>query len=123
MPEASALGPIDPASIQEVNEEEKAAPWIVRKLVGVSGLVELLLLSFRAFHVPEISCPPVLRPCSDRSSERRNTPVVVFRTAFLSARIMTTFSALPGGGSCFDGFFSGIRSQAKLTINPSQCSR
>jgi hypothetical protein len=36
MPEMSALGPIDPSSVPEVNEEEKAAPWIVRKLVGVS---------------------------------------------------------------------------------------
>ncbi|KDR68452.1 hypothetical protein GALMADRAFT_257184 [Galerina marginata CBS 339.88] len=34
MPEISALGPIDPASVPEVQEEEKAAPWIVRKLVG-----------------------------------------------------------------------------------------
>ncbi|KAF7797358.1 hypothetical protein EIP86_008553 [Pleurotus ostreatoroseus] len=29
----SALGPVDPASVPEA-EEEKAAPWIVRKLVG-----------------------------------------------------------------------------------------
>lgn len=33
----SPLGPIDPASITEENsgENEKAAPWIIRKLVGV----------------------------------------------------------------------------------------
>ena len=37
MPEISALGPIDPASVS-TDEEEKAAPWIVRKLVGVSDL-------------------------------------------------------------------------------------
>jgi hypothetical protein len=42
MSEPSALGPIDPSSIQNYSqdasgsEEEKAAPWIVRKLVGVS---------------------------------------------------------------------------------------
>jgi hypothetical protein len=37
MPDASALGPIDPASItSEDAESEKAAPWIIRKLVGVS---------------------------------------------------------------------------------------
>jgi hypothetical protein len=36
MQEISALGPIDPSSVPEVNEEEKAAPWIMRKLVGVS---------------------------------------------------------------------------------------
>jgi hypothetical protein len=30
----SPLGPIDPASLQ-ASEEEKHAPWIVRKLVGV----------------------------------------------------------------------------------------
>jgi len=35
MPDVSALGPIDPASVP-VGEEEKAAPWIVRKVVGVS---------------------------------------------------------------------------------------
>jgi hypothetical protein len=35
---ASALGPIDPSSVRadEHDENEKAAPWIVRKLVGVS---------------------------------------------------------------------------------------
>jgi len=37
MPEMSALGPIDPSSVSEVNEEEKSAPWIARKLVGVSS--------------------------------------------------------------------------------------
>lgn len=31
----SALGPIDPSSIRD-GEQEKSAPWIVRKLVGVS---------------------------------------------------------------------------------------
>lgn len=36
MTEASPLGPIDPSSVQEA-EKEKAAPWIVRKLVGVRG--------------------------------------------------------------------------------------
>ncbi len=38
MPEVSALGPVDPASVPEA-EQEKAAPWIVRKLVGVSARV------------------------------------------------------------------------------------
>ena len=37
MPEISALGPIDPSTVPEVDEEEKAAPWIMRKLVGVSS--------------------------------------------------------------------------------------
>ena len=39
MPEPSALGPIDPGSIHDpsVAEEEKAAPWIMRKLIGVSA--------------------------------------------------------------------------------------
>lgn len=39
MPEPSALGPIDPASIHDpsIAEEEKAAPWIMRKLIGVSA--------------------------------------------------------------------------------------
>lgn len=41
MSEASPLGPIDPSSIadadqQNAAETEKRAPWIVRKLVGVS---------------------------------------------------------------------------------------
>lgn len=36
MPEVSPLGPIDPASVSESTEQEKNAPWIVRKLVGVS---------------------------------------------------------------------------------------
>jgi len=35
MPESSALGPIDPTSVSGIDEQEKAAPWIVRKLVGV----------------------------------------------------------------------------------------
>jgi hypothetical protein len=36
--EVSSLGPIDPASLQDEShdESEKSAPWIVRKLVGVS---------------------------------------------------------------------------------------
>ncbi|KIM42125.1 hypothetical protein M413DRAFT_10359 [Hebeloma cylindrosporum] len=34
MREISALGPIDPSSVPEVNEEETTAPWIMRKLVG-----------------------------------------------------------------------------------------
>lgn len=34
----SPLGPVDPASLPPINdEEEKEAPWIIRKLVGVSG--------------------------------------------------------------------------------------
>lgn len=32
----SLLAPVDPASVNEA-EQEKAAPWIVRKLVGVSA--------------------------------------------------------------------------------------
>jgi hypothetical protein len=38
MPEFSALGPIDPTSVNAHEEEEKSAPWIVRKLVGVGDL-------------------------------------------------------------------------------------
>ena len=38
MTEVSALGPVDPASVPAA-EEEKAAPWIVRKLVGVSAKI------------------------------------------------------------------------------------
>jgi hypothetical protein len=37
MHEISALSPIDPTSVLEANEEEKTAPWITRKLVGVSS--------------------------------------------------------------------------------------
>ncbi|KAF9041194.1 hypothetical protein BJ165DRAFT_1350295 [Panaeolus papilionaceus] len=33
-PTASALGPIDPSSVPSIQEEEKTAPWVVRKLVG-----------------------------------------------------------------------------------------
>lgn len=33
--ELSVLAPIDPASRPTLDEEEKAAPWIVRKLVGM----------------------------------------------------------------------------------------
>jgi hypothetical protein len=35
MTEVSVLGPIDPNSIAD-NDDEKHAPWIVRKLAGVS---------------------------------------------------------------------------------------
>ena len=34
----SPLGPIDPASVPEA-EQEKTAPWIVRKLVGVRSSI------------------------------------------------------------------------------------
>ena len=44
MREASPLGPIDPESVKK-EEEEKEAPWIVRKLVGVSS-----------FHVHPVQC-------------------------------------------------------------------
>jgi hypothetical protein len=46
MPEVSALGPIDPTSVlvSTHEEEEKAAPWIIRKLVGVSDLLEKSLI-------------------------------------------------------------------------------
>ncbi len=39
MPEVSALGPIDPSSViaAGTDESEKKAPWIIRKLVGVSS--------------------------------------------------------------------------------------
>ena len=37
MHEFSALGPIDLTSVPEANEEEKAAPWVMRKLVCVSS--------------------------------------------------------------------------------------
>ena len=40
MSEVSALGPVDPASLQDAGQE-KAAPWIVRKLVGVRHVVYL----------------------------------------------------------------------------------
>lgn len=42
MAEASPLGPIDPSSVtdlEQISETEKRAPWIVRKLVGVSVFV------------------------------------------------------------------------------------
>ena len=47
MSEVSALGPVDPASVPAA-EEEKAAPWIVRKLVGVSGAPTRLEATLRA---------------------------------------------------------------------------
>ena len=46
MSEVSALGPVDPASLQD-DGQEKAAPWIVRKLVGV----RCIHLSFRDTNV------------------------------------------------------------------------
>lgn len=38
--DVSSLGPVDPASVKNPeahDEKEKTAPWIVRKLAGVSG--------------------------------------------------------------------------------------
>ena len=39
----SELGPIDPKSLSNPSEDEteKAAPWIVRKLVGVRGIISI----------------------------------------------------------------------------------
>ena len=37
MHEISALSPIDLTPVPEANEEEKAAPWVMRKLVCVSS--------------------------------------------------------------------------------------
>lgn len=52
--EPSALGPIDPGSIHDpsVAEEEKAAPWIMRKLIGVSAAFQIRpLLGLRLGYV------------------------------------------------------------------------
>jgi len=51
MADVSALGPIDPASITEGGEKEKSAPWIVRKLVGVSQYYAVLTLGRQAVTV------------------------------------------------------------------------
>jgi hypothetical protein len=59
MHEISALGPIDPSSVPEVNEEEKEAPWIMRKLVGVSS----------NFFNTQRLCTPVSRQTTNRERE------------------------------------------------------
>ena len=59
MHEISALGPIDPTSVPEDEEEEKAAPWIMRTLVGVSS----------DFFNTQGSCTPVGRQNTDRERE------------------------------------------------------
>jgi hypothetical protein len=43
----SALGPVDPAPLPPIDgEKEKEAPWIVRKLVGVSGKSLMIGISY-----------------------------------------------------------------------------
>ncbi|KAJ3004710.1 hypothetical protein NUW54_g4685 [Trametes sanguinea] len=58
----SPLGPIDPASVPEA-EQEKSAPWIVRKLVGVCrsshlAITLLRMLTAQAnFGLPQLLAP------------------------------------------------------------------
>ncbi|TFK47590.1 hypothetical protein OE88DRAFT_1665817 [Heliocybe sulcata] len=70
MPEASALGPIDPASVPP-GEEEKKAPWIVRKLVG-SMTGRIVMSSYESLRAAGTSVvclspwgdsSPLLLPC------------------------------------------------------------
>ncbi|KIK02887.1 hypothetical protein K443DRAFT_677233 [Laccaria amethystina LaAM-08-1] len=69
--EISVLGPIDPASRPTLNEEEKAAPWIVRKLVGsITG--RIVMSSYESLRAAGTSViclspwgdsSPLLLPC------------------------------------------------------------
>ncbi|KZT22738.1 hypothetical protein NEOLEDRAFT_1097186 [Neolentinus lepideus HHB14362 ss-1] len=70
MPEASALGPIDPASVPQ-GEEEKKAPWVVRKLVG-SMTGRIVMSSYESLRAAGTSVvclspwgdsSPLLMPC------------------------------------------------------------
>ncbi|KDQ60250.1 hypothetical protein JAAARDRAFT_126338 [Jaapia argillacea MUCL 33604] len=70
MSEASALGPVDPASIH-LSEEEKKAPWIVRKLVG-SMTGRIVMSSYESLRAagtgviclsPWGDSSPLLLPC------------------------------------------------------------
>ncbi|KAF6757689.1 hypothetical protein DFP72DRAFT_989211 [Ephemerocybe angulata] len=56
---ASALGPIDPTALEAPNEDEKSAPWVVRKLVGsmTGRIVIVICLS------PWGDSSPLLLPC------------------------------------------------------------
>ncbi|KAI0342313.1 hypothetical protein BDW22DRAFT_1357636 [Trametopsis cervina] len=70
MPEVSALGPVDPSSIPEA-EQEKAAPWIVRKLVGsMTGRIVMSSLETLRASGTSVIClspwgdsSPLLLPC------------------------------------------------------------
>ncbi|KAI0685766.1 hypothetical protein BC835DRAFT_494455 [Cytidiella melzeri] len=70
MPEVSALGPVDPASVPDA-EQQKAAPWIVRKLVGsMTGRIVLSSLETLRASGTSIVClspwgdsSPLLLPC------------------------------------------------------------
>ncbi|TFK67575.1 hypothetical protein BDN72DRAFT_842846 [Pluteus cervinus] len=72
MQDVSTLGPIDPASIPEIsNEQEKAAPWIVRKLVG-SMTGRIVMSSYESLRAAGTSViclspwgdsSPLLLPC------------------------------------------------------------
>ncbi len=53
MPDTSALGPIDPSSVIALDpsgnshqEKEIKAPWIMRKLVGVSTILYISLIPY-----------------------------------------------------------------------------
>jgi hypothetical protein len=61
----SALGPIDPSTISDA-ENEKHAPWIVRKLVGVSSTM---------VEGSELNANPVVDDGQDRYVQLRNTAI------------------------------------------------
>lgn len=50
MADVSVLGPIDPKNVTEDTEKEKAAPWVIRKLVGVS---DFHVLKRSSEHMPD----------------------------------------------------------------------
>ncbi|KAF5340354.1 hypothetical protein D9611_007926 [Ephemerocybe angulata] len=68
---ASALGPIDPTALEAPNEDEKSAPWVVRKLVG-SMTGRIVMSSYESLRAAGTSViclspwgdsSPLLLPC------------------------------------------------------------
>ncbi|KAF5362654.1 hypothetical protein D9758_009571 [Tetrapyrgos nigripes] len=87
----SALGPIDPASVQDVDsgstdEKEKAAPWIVRKLVG-SMTGRIMMSSYESLRAAGTSVV-CLSPWGDQSP--LTLPCIRFRDLAVHTVIAAT---------------------------------
>ncbi|KAH6909509.1 hypothetical protein BKA70DRAFT_1276349 [Coprinopsis sp. MPI-PUGE-AT-0042] len=82
--ELSALGPIDPNSVSAKHEEEKEAPWIIRKLVG-SMTGRIVLSSYESLRAAGTSVV-----CLSPTRRRSSSPCIRFRDLAVHTVIVAT---------------------------------
>ncbi|KAJ6590494.1 hypothetical protein DFH09DRAFT_1139500 [Mycena vulgaris] len=100
--EVSSLGPIDPASLSDENhdEQEKSAPWIVRKLVG-SMTGRIVMSSYESLRAAGTSVV-CLSPWGDSS------PLVLPCIRFRDLAVHTVIAATGGMAVVAAPVFGGV---------------